>query len=67
MKLKNTSDRVLQFDYEGKEKILLPGQSYELDKSPYIDGLIGNGMLTAVETPEAQSEAEEVKQLKPKR
>lgn len=67
MKLKNTSGRAIQFDYESKEKILLPGQSYELENSPYIDGLIGNGLLTEVETPETQTEAEEVKQLKPKR
>lgn len=67
MKLKNTSGRVIQFDYEGKDKILLPGQSYDLENNPYIDGLIGNGLLIEAETPEVETKAEEVKQLKPRR
>lgn len=48
-KYKYNGDLPLTFDYEGKEKILLPGQTYELENNTYIDGLIGRGVLTVPE------------------
>lgn len=44
------------FDYEGGEKTILPGHSYELEINPYIEGLIGIGDLEPEAEPKAETE-----------
>lgn len=59
-KYQNVTAEVISFDYEGKEKIMLPGESYTLESNSYIDGLEAQGRLllksksTESETPKPE-------------
>ncbi len=47
-----TGSTELQLDYDGKAKILLPGQSYKLVPNAYIEGLIAQGILVEKQQPQ---------------
>ena len=49
-KFKSKAADLIRFDYQGKEKVIEPGKTYELDQeNDYIQGLIAFGILEAKE------------------
>lgn len=51
-KLKFNGAGLVRFDYKGEEKILEPGETYDLELNSYIEGLKAFGLLTAQEKTE---------------
>lgn len=54
-KFKFTGAGIARFDYQGAEKILEPGEIYDLEQNDYIEGLIAFGLLV----PKAEKVKEE--------